>query len=130
MTLSRPSLAALTSLLLACSDPFTPRAGTLTGTFGGANIELGFGSRVVRAALICSGAYFKRPIALDANGEFVLPRTTLRYPTYFLEVRGTVEGDQILATVIVTGPTGSTSDQRTLTRGTKADFSDFACAAS
>jgi hypothetical protein len=77
MTLSRPSLVALTSLLLACSDPFTPPAGTLTGTFDGPDMELSFGT-----------------------------------------------------TLIITGPTGSTSDQRTLTRGTKADFSDFACAAS
>lgn len=133
MTLSRPSLVALTSLLLACSDPFTPPAGTLTGTFGGPLFELGFGSRIVQASTICSGAFFKGPVVPDANGDFVLPSTAMLgdfYSSTLLEIRGRIVRDQIMATVVLTGPTGTFTEQRMLTRGSKGDFSGYACAMS
>jgi hypothetical protein len=43
-------------------------------------------------------------------------------------VRGRIVGDQIVATVITSAPAGSSTEQRTLTRGSKGDFSGFACA--
>lgn len=93
-------------------------------------MELNFGARIVQASLICSGAFFKGPVVPDANGNFVLSRTSRLGGTASLdlEVQGRIVGDQILATVIITTPAGSSTDQRTLTRGTRADFSDFACA--
>ena len=133
MTLSRPSLVALTSLLLACSDRFTPPAGTLTGTFGGPNMELNFGSRIVQASRICSGAIFKGPVVPDANGDFVLPSTSMLgdfYSSIQLEIRGRLVGSQIMASVVMTGPAGTSTEQRTLTRGIKGDFSGYACAMS
>ena len=132
MILNCSRLVALTSLLLACADPFTPPAGTLTGTFGGPQFALNFGTRIVQASQICSGAYFKGPIVPDANGDFVLPSTPMLggYSSFQLEVRGRIVGDQIVATVITTTPGLSSTEQKTLTRGSQGDFSGFACALS
>jgi len=132
MTLHRPSFVALISLLLACAEPFSPPAGTLTGTFGGPQFELNFATRIVQASQVCSGAYFKGPIVPDANGDFVLPSTPMLggYSSFQLEVRGRIVGDQIVATVITTTPGGSSTEQKTLTRGSQGDFSGFACALS
>ena len=129
MILNRPSLVVLTSLLLACAEPFSPPAGTLTGSFGGPQFELNFAARIVQASQLCSGAYFKGPIVPDANGDFVLPRTpVLGVASFQLEVRGRVVGDQIVATVIATTAGGSSTEQKTLTRGSKGDFSGWASA--
>ena len=124
-------LVAFTSLLAACGEPFPPPTGTLTGTFGGRLFELNFGARIVQAAQTCSGAYFRGPIVPDANGDFVLPRAPVfgvANSPFQLEVRGRIVGDQIVATVITTTPSGSSTEQRTLTRGSEGDFSGFACA--
>jgi hypothetical protein len=132
MILGRSSLVALTSLLLACSDPFTPPAGTLTGTFGGPQLELNFGTRIVQASLGCSGTYFRGPILPDANGDFMLQSTPLlgdQYSSVQIEIRGRVLGDQIVATLITTTRGGSSTEQKTLTRGSKGDFAS-ACALS
>ena len=131
MILNRPSLVVLTSLLLACAEPFSPPAGTLTGSFGGPQFELSFAARIVQASQLCSGAYFKGPIVPDASGDFVLPPTPiLGVASFQLEVRGRVVGDQIVATVITTTAGVSSTEQKTLTRGSKGDFSGFACAVS
>ena len=131
MRLNRLRLVAFASLLTACGEPFPPPAGALNGTFGGPRFELNFGARIVQASLICSGAFFRGPVVPDANGDFVLPRTAMlgdRYSSVQLEVRGRIVGDEIVATVITTTPTGSSTEQRTLTRGSQGDFSGFACA--
>jgi|SoiMethySBSTD1v2_1073268.scaffolds.fasta_scaffold46774_5 hypothetical protein len=133
MILNRLRLVALTSLLAACGgEPFPPQAGTLTGTFGGPRFELNFGPRLVQASVICSGAFYRGPVVPDANGNFILPRTAMlgvAYSSLQLEVRGRIVGDQIVATVITTTPGGSSTEQKTLTRGSKGDFSGYACAA-
>jgi len=103
----------------------------LIGTFGGPQIGLDFGARIVQATQICSATYFKGPIVPDANGNFVLPRAPLfgvASSSVQLEVQGRIVGDEIVATVITTTPAGSFNQQRTLTRGSKGDFSGFACA--
>jgi hypothetical protein len=94
-------------------------------------MELNFGARIVQASLICSGAFFKGPVVPDANGDFVLPRTPMfgvASSPFQLEVRGRIVGDQIVATVVTTTPAGGSTEQRTLTRGSKGDFSGYACA--
>ena len=132
MILNRLRLVALTSLLAACGgEPFPPPAGTLTGTFGGPRFELNFGPRLVQATGICRGAFFRGPIVPDANGNFVLPRTAMlgvAYSSFELQVQGRIVGDEIVATVITTTPGGSSTEQKTLTRGSRREFSGYACA--
>lgn len=74
MILNRPRLVALTSLLAPCGgEPFPPPAGTLIGTFGGPQIGLSFGARVVYATQICSATYFngpKRTLTRGRKGDF------------------------------------------------------------
>ena len=117
-------LLALACLAAGCaSDTTAPPANVLTGTWGGAGIQLTADRASVHATFDCDAADFPAPLALSSNGEFVLPGTASHISASVkIGARGVVSGDTVTVQVIRWYPGGSLSQEFTAVRGKPGIF--------